>query len=94
MTTHTVFKWVPNVTNAGPTMWTVNDAAANASSPFTWKGGAVTYHRDGTKISQATDTLCGVTAPQFSNNIASDGTASCSVDCAVHPGRHARDFTA
>jgi hypothetical protein len=60
VTTHTDFKWVPNVTNAGPTMWTVNDAGAGTPATFPWKGVQVAYHRDGTKTQQATDTQCGV----------------------------------
>jgi hypothetical protein len=74
VTTHTDYKWVPDVTSAGPTMWTVNPASAGTGATFQWKGVPVAYHRDGTKTQQATDTLCGVTAPQFSN-----GTVSCSV---------------
>ncbi|HEY3088290.1 MAG TPA: hypothetical protein VGJ59_09525 [Jatrophihabitantaceae bacterium] len=60
VTTHTDYKWVPNVSNAGPTMWTVNNAPANFPATFTWKGADVAYHRDGTKTQQATDTQCGV----------------------------------
>lgn len=59
VTTHTDYKWVPDVSSAGPTMWTVDDAAANTHVTFTWKGAPVAYHRDGTKTQQATDTQCG-----------------------------------
>jgi hypothetical protein len=89
VTTHTDYKWVPNVTNAGPTMWTVNDAPGGTAATFPWKGAQVAYHRDGTKTSQATDTLCGVTAPQFSN-VAADGTVSCSVTVPYTPGLDTR----
>jgi hypothetical protein len=60
VTTHTDYKWVPNVGSTGPTMWTVDDAAANTPATFTWKNAQVAYHRDGTKTQQATDTQCGV----------------------------------
>jgi hypothetical protein len=60
VTTHTDYKWAPNTSSAGPTMWTVNDAPANTPATFTWKGVQVAYHRDGTKTQQATDTHCGV----------------------------------
>src|SRR5215471_3780351 len=56
VTTHTDYKWVPNVSNAGPTMWTVNNADPNTAATFTWKTVQVQYHRDGTKTQQATDT--------------------------------------
>jgi hypothetical protein len=60
VTTHTDYKWVPNVNSAGPTMWTVNDVSPVTTATFTWKGAPVAYHRDGTKTQQATDTQCGV----------------------------------
>jgi len=60
VTTHTDYKWVPNVGSAGPTMWTVDNAPAGTSATFAWKGAQVAYHRDGTKTQQATDTQCGV----------------------------------
>ena len=35
---HTEYKWVPNVTNAGPTQWTTDNAPANTQRTFLWKG--------------------------------------------------------
>ena len=78
VTTHTDYKWVPNVSSAGPTMWTINDASPGTPATFQWKGAGIAYHRDGTKTSQATDLLCGVTAPQFTN-VSANGAVSCSV---------------
>ena len=89
VTTHTDYKWIPDETNAGPTMWTVNDATGGTPAKFEWKGAPVAYHRDGTKTSQATDTMCGVKAPQFSN-VAADGTVSCSVTVPYTPGLETR----
>jgi hypothetical protein len=60
VTTHTDYKWVPDVNGSGPTMWTVNDFPAGTKTTFNWKGGPVAYHRDGTKTQQATDIQCGV----------------------------------
>jgi len=85
VTTHTVYKWAPNVTSAGPTMWTVSDAPSNTPAKFDWKGAPVSYHRDGSKTSQATDALCSVTVPQFTN-VSNDGTTSCSVTVPYTPG--------
>jgi hypothetical protein len=80
VTTHTDYKWVPNVTNAGPTMWTVNDVAGPAT--FSWKGAPVGYHRDGTKTQQATDTHCGVRilSQTQADNLMAQGTINEPVD--------------
>jgi hypothetical protein len=59
VTMHTDYKWVPDVSAAGPTMWTTENRVAPASATFTWKGAAVAYHRDGTKTQQFADTQCG-----------------------------------
>jgi hypothetical protein len=40
---------VPNVTSAGPTQWTTDNATANTQRDFPRKGQQVHYHRDGTK---------------------------------------------
>jgi len=69
--------------------WTVNNAAANAKTTFAWKGAQIAYHRDGTKSQQSVDTLCGVTAPRFSN-VAADGTVSCSVNVPYTKGLETR----
>jgi hypothetical protein len=82
VTTHTIYKWVANVTNAGPTMWTVNDV--NTPATFDWKGAPVAYHRDGIKTSQSIDTLCGVT-PQFAN-VVNGSPVPCSVTVPYTPG--------
>jgi hypothetical protein len=81
VTTHTDYKWVPDASNAGPTMWTVSDGSGSAT--FTWKGGPVAYHRDGTKTQQATDTRCGVqitTQPQAEQLMAQGGVVNGPVD--------------
>ena len=60
VTTHGIdYKWVPNVSAAGPTMWTVDNASADTQVTFTWKGAQVGYHRDGNKTQPAIDTQCG-----------------------------------
>jgi hypothetical protein len=60
VTTHLDYKWVSDVTNAGPTMWTVDNAAPGTKTNFLWKGVPVPYHRDGTKTQPATDWHCGL----------------------------------
>src|SRR5262245_27093467 len=64
---HTEYKWVPDVTNAGPTQWTTENAPANTKTTFTWKGALVPYHRDGTKSQFIDGVTCAVQAPVFSN---------------------------
>ena len=85
VTTHTDYKWVANVSNAGPTMWTVNDAPASTQTTFTWKGAQVAYHRDGTKTQQATDTQCGVriNSQDQANALSQSGTINENVDVPV-----------
>ena len=78
---HTEYKWVPNVTNAGPTMWTLDDAPANTPRTFVWKGQNVAYHRDGTKSQFINAVTCPVTEPVFSLN-----TSTCSVTVPYTPG--------
>ena len=52
---HTEYKWVPNVTNAGPTQWTTDNPPANTARDFLWKGQWVKYHR--TAPSRRTSTM-------------------------------------
>jgi hypothetical protein len=80
VTTHTDFKWVPDVSSAGPTMWTVDNALAGTKATFTWKGAQVAYHRDGTKTQQATDTQCGVRITTQEQADALSGTINENVD--------------
>ena len=63
---HTEYKWVPNVTNAGPTQWTLDNQPANTARDFLWKGQWVKYHRDGTKSQFIDYVTCSVSAPIFS----------------------------
>lgn len=63
VTTHTEYKWVPDVINAGPTQWSLDDQPANTHRDFPWKGKQVSYHRDGTKSAQVTDTTCPTPTP-------------------------------
>src|SRR5690349_9581849 len=62
---HTEYKWVPDVTNAGPTQWTTEDAPANTKKTFAWKGANAAYHRDGTKSQFVNAVTCDVTVPVF-----------------------------
>jgi hypothetical protein len=62
---HTEYKWVPNVTNAGPTQWTTDNPPANTQRDFPWKGQQVHYHRDGTKSQFINAVTCNVTEPMF-----------------------------
>jgi len=63
---HTEYKWVPDVTSAGPTQWTLDNASAGTKRTFTWKGQPVGYHRDGTKSQFVDSVTCAVSAPMFS----------------------------
>ena len=78
---HTEYKWVPNVTNAGPTQWTTDNAPANTQRTFLWKGQQVAYHRDGTKSQFIDSVTCAVSAPLF--NIDRN---TCSVTVPFTPG--------
>jgi hypothetical protein len=62
VTTHTDYKWVPDVNGSGSTMWTVNNFPNATKTTFVVKGANVAYHRDGDKTTQASDSLCGVDA--------------------------------
>jgi hypothetical protein len=62
---HTEYKWVPDVTNAGPTQWTKEDAAAGTKTTFPWKGQNVAYHRDGTKSQFIDSVTCAVSEPMI-----------------------------
>jgi hypothetical protein len=77
---HTEYKWVPDVTSAGPTQWTTYNVAANTKVTFAWKGADVAYHRDGTKSQFIDGVTCAVQAPVFSN----DG--KCTVTVPYTPG--------
>jgi hypothetical protein len=63
VTTHTEYKWVPDKVNAGPTQWSLDNAAAGTARTFSWKGAQVAYHRDGAKSTQVTDTTCPAPDP-------------------------------
>src|SRR6476646_7089828 len=78
---HPEYKWVPNVTNAGPTQWTLDNAGANTPRSFLWKGQPVAYHRDGTKSQFIDSVTCAVSAPIF--NIDAN---TCSVTVPYTPG--------
>jgi hypothetical protein len=77
---HDEYKWVPNVTSAGPTQWTLDNAPANAPRTFVWKGAAVAYHRDGTKSQHIDGVNCAATLPMF------DNAGTCSVVVPYTPG--------
>jgi len=83
---HTEYKWVPNVTNAGPTQWTTDPAAANTPRTFLWKGAPVAYHRDGTKSQFIAGVTCAVTEP------VSTYDGKCSVTIPFVPGIDTRLF--
>ena len=78
---HTEYKWVPDVTNAGPTQWTTDNAPANTPRTFLWKGQNVAYHRDGTKSQFIDSVTCAVSAPMFSLDV-----NTCSVTVPYTPG--------
>jgi len=78
---HTEYKWVPDVTNAGPTQWTTDNPPANTSRSFPWKGQQVAYHRDGTKSQFIDSVTCQVSAPMFNINV-----ETCSVTVPYTPG--------
>ena len=65
---HTEYKWAPDVTNAGPTQWTTDNAPAGTKRTFPWKGQDVAYHRDGTKSQFIDSVTCAVSAPTFNVN--------------------------
>ena len=66
---HTEYKWVPDVTNAGPTQWTTTNAPANTKTTFPWKGKNVAYHRDGTKSQFIDSVTCAVSEPMFNIDV-------------------------
>jgi hypothetical protein len=78
---HTEYKWVPNVTNAGPTQWTTDNPPANTQRNFPWKGKDVAYHRDGTKSQVIDSVTCAITQPM--PTYSADG---CSVTMPYVPG--------
>ena len=90
---HIEYKWVPDVTSAGPTQWTTDNAPANTKRTFVWKGADVAYHRDGTKSQFIDAVSCAVQAPVFSN-VAADGTVSCSVTESTPAIAEASEWTA
>ena len=78
---HTEYKWVPDVTSAGPTQWTLKDAPAGTKTTFPWKGQDVAYHRDGTKSQFIDSVTCAVSAPMFNLDV-----NTCSVTVPFTPG--------
>jgi hypothetical protein len=66
---HTEYKWAPDVTNAGPTQWTTDNAPAGTARSFSWKGQQVPYHRDGTKSQFIDSVTCAVSAPTFNLDV-------------------------
>jgi hypothetical protein len=66
---HTEYKWVPDVTNAGPTQWTTDNAPAGTKTTFPWKGQNVAYHRDGTKSQFINAVTCAVSEPMFNLDV-------------------------
>lgn len=82
---HTEYKWVPDVSAAGPTQWTLDNKPANTQRFFTWKGAQVSYHRDGTKSQYINAVTCNVTEPMFNYNV-----NTCSVTVPYTPGLDTR----
>ena len=82
---HTEYKWVPDVTNAGPTQWTTYDKPANTKATFPWKSKDVPYHRDGTKSQFINALTCNVSEPMFNYD-----ENTCSVTVPYPPGLDTR----
>jgi hypothetical protein len=78
---HVEYKWAPEKNGAGPIQWTLDDASANQTREFPWKGGLVSYYRDGTKSRQVDAVTCNVSEPMFNYNV-----NSCSVTVPYTPG--------
>jgi hypothetical protein len=89
VTTHLDYKWVSDMTNAGPTMWTVTNADPNTPATFLWKGVQVPYHRDGIKTQPATDLQCGfrIHTQADAEALASSTTNYANVDVASNAAR-------